>query len=97
MIGLPVQALAATWWTVRTVSGACSSAACVIAHSSACCESAEPSALTTIPGIALPAPSARAVLGGQPLLVQRREAASAFGPNSLHAVNHPVHAPPMRA
>src|SRR5271170_3677500 len=82
MIGLPVHALAATRCTARTVSGACSSAACVAAHSSACCDSAEPLTLTTIPGTSLPAPSARAGLDGQPLSAKRRTEKEHF--RSLH-------------
>src|ERR1700722_13855329 len=96
MIGLPVHALVATRWTARTVSGACSSAACVAAQASACCEAAELSTLTTIPGICLPAPSARAAIDGQPLSVKRRTGRSAFGPCALHALNRPIHAPLMR-
>src|SRR5260370_37541391 len=87
MIGLPVHGLAATRCTARTVSGACSSAACVTAHSSACCDSAEPSTLTTIPGTWLPAPSARAALDGQPLSAKRRAGRRTFDLYQLHALN----------
>src|SRR5271170_3484272 len=95
MIGLPVHALAATRCTARTVSGACSSAACATAHSSACCDSAEPSTLTTIPGTFLPAPSARAALDEQPLSGERRTGRSTFDPYELHALNRTIHAASM--
>src|SRR6266571_2169709 len=51
MSGLPVQWLAATWCTARTVSGACTAAASLTAQSSACCELSEPSMPTTTPDI----------------------------------------------
>src|SRR5271156_5457719 len=95
MIGLVVHALAATRCTAKTVSGACSSAACVTAHSSACCDSAEPSTLTTIPGTCLPAPSATAALDGQPLSAQRRTGRSTFGPYTFHALNRTIQAASM--
>src|ERR1700733_9780409 len=96
MIGLPVHGLAATWWTASTVSGVCSSVACVTAHSSACCESAEPSRLTTIPDISLLFLKGPLSTGGR-FWLKRGAVRNASGPNTLHALNRMIYAPSMRA
>src|SRR5689334_18012245 len=67
-MGLPVQPLAGTVWTVMTVTGACRAAASFMAHSSAYVEWADPSMPTVIPGIScllllgLPLRAARTLL-----------------------------------